>query len=132
MSEIKSNNSRVAELEHALRLIAADSPPDDWEYHSTWDGYLGCDGIVDDVDESNMGDVHSHGIAVGQWFAAKIARAALKEQITPDWPRGQCRGCGESVQADHEFGGEWAHTNAVSCGPIEESRPAAPNTVISK
>ncbi len=111
---------RITELEHALRLIATDSPPDDWEYHTTWDGYLGYNGIVDDVDESNMGDVHDHGFAVGKWSAAKIARAALRWRHTPNnWPSGQCRGCGELVQADHELGDQWAHTNAVSCGPIE-------------
>ena len=74
---------RIAELEHALRLIAADSPPDDWENFAPLDGYLGYEDIVRDVDESNMGDVHDHGVAVGQWQAAKIARAALRWRVAP-------------------------------------------------
>jgi len=71
-------------LREALEKIAADSPPDDWETDSRLDGYLGYDGetkaeSVDGVDESNMGDVHAHGVAVGLWMAAKIARTALAD-----------------------------------------------------
>ena len=72
----------MSDLQKALERIAASSPPDDWENYSTWDGYMGYDGAtkaesVDGVDESNMGDVHSHGVAVGLWMAAKIARESL-------------------------------------------------------
>ena len=69
-------------LRAALEEIAADSPPDDWKDWDGWNGYLGYGergqpGFVDDVDESNMDDVHGHGISVGRWLAAKAARRAL-------------------------------------------------------
>jgi len=69
-------------LVEALRQMAAVFPPDDWEYFDSWGDYQGYgehggDHYVDEVDQSNSGDVHSHGIAVGGWFFAKDVRKLL-------------------------------------------------------
>ena len=84
--ELKIETERY---EKVLREIADASPmPDDAEWYGTgqfagdYAGYTHrlADGTTrtTGVDESNSGDVHEHGWAMGEWTAAKKARAALK------------------------------------------------------
>jgi len=68
----------------ALEEIEQGSPPDDWEYRDSWGDLLGygrhtnpC--CVEEPDPGNRDDVWTHGCAVGEWRAAKIARKALGE-----------------------------------------------------
>jgi hypothetical protein len=77
---------RLEALRAALEQIAVGSPPDDWDPYDTggWGGYdfpgygqRGAPDYVDAPDDSNYGDMHAHGRAVGRWEAAKAARAAL-------------------------------------------------------
>lgn len=77
---------RIAALESALKQIAdASAAPDNWKPYGHWGDYNtyydnhGEQG----VDDSNSGDVHSHGYACGEHAAALIARAALKGGNTP-------------------------------------------------
>ena len=61
--------------------ISNGSPPDDWESES-WCGYAGYGSrgesdFVDEVDDGNMDDIHSHGTSVGMWYAAKRLRDAM-------------------------------------------------------
>ncbi len=76
--ELKQIAEREPVLQAALEEIAKDAPPDDWKPYDSWGDYQGYPGLVDEVDESNGGDIHSHGCAVGRWKAAKIARKALR------------------------------------------------------
>lgn len=67
---------------NALRTLSEASPPDDWESSDLMWGYSGHGergdvDFVDGVDESNMDDVHEHGVAVGLWLAAKKIREVL-------------------------------------------------------
>ncbi len=71
---------QLAALRAALEQISdpLNNPPDDWEWHDGCGDYLGFKGMANEPDPSNSGDMHSHGIAVGEWAAAKIARVALR------------------------------------------------------
>lgn len=57
-----------------------DTPPSDWEwFDKVWGGYCGYGergtrGFVDGVDDTNNGDVHSHGSSVGEWSVIKKLR----------------------------------------------------------
>lgn len=67
-------------LREAVERIAQCSPPDDWEPYDRWGEPVGY-GKLGDRDyvehPKGPGDEHDHGVAVGRWEAAKIARKAL-------------------------------------------------------
>lgn len=64
-----------------------DTPPSDWEWFDpVWGGYCGygergMKGFVDGVDDSNNGDVHEHGGAVGEWSVIKKLRVLLGLEV---------------------------------------------------
>lgn len=88
--DLRDARARIAWLEDCLRLIADGSPPDEWKWRETTASghvirYLGFGkrGDQDSVAEPQPGDAedaHVHGWAVGRWEAAKLARAALKQE----------------------------------------------------
>ena len=96
---LEAQSAQIARLRDALENIASGSPPDDWQWCDTTDlegyGKRGDADFVDEPDETNMGDVHDHGICVGLWDAAKRARAALADPTGADWLR-------ERLDADRE------------------------------
>lgn len=57
-------------------------PPEDWEPRDAFGDYQGYGDLVDDVDLSNNGDVHSHGFAEGWWALAWRIRRALRGPTT--------------------------------------------------
>ncbi len=73
----------IEQLLIALREIAEDHPPNDWKAFDVLFGYRGYGdspgtlGYVPVPDESNKDDVHDHGVAVGMWKSATVARAAI-------------------------------------------------------
>ena len=80
--EVVTTGSEQATTREALLEIAnASDIPDGWEPYDNWGDYNnrtdGQGGEIS-VDSSNSGDIHSHGFAMGQWSAAKVARAALR------------------------------------------------------
>lgn len=67
----------------ALEKLASGSPPDDWVPLSRWGdpqeyGKPGQPGYVEAGDRDSLSDHHTHGVAVGKWEAARVARAALR------------------------------------------------------
>ncbi len=60
---------RIARIEKFLETL----PPVDWEPYDNWDDYAAypIDEGYSTVDSSNSGDVHSHGIAMGEWIVRK-------------------------------------------------------------
>ena len=62
----------------ALAEAEASVPPVDWEwFNEEWGDYEGYPGIVSGGDISNSGDVHDHGIVVGQWLLVHKLRVAV-------------------------------------------------------
>lgn len=87
LSEVEKLRAENARLRKTLERISAGSPPSDWEPYPGCGEYAGYGerddpAYVDTPDESNGGDMHSHGYSVGFWSAAKIARAALDAKET--------------------------------------------------
>ena len=80
---IALDDAGVGKAVEKLNEIAHGHPPDDWKSWDHLDPYIGygvsrdTPGYVADVDMSNSGDVHDHGIAVGEWAAAVKASTAL-------------------------------------------------------
>lgn len=71
-----TDDMAIATLKH----IAVGSPPNSWEhYDGDYAGYgaYGDPAYVAPVDMSNSGDIHDHGVAVGQWYSAQDARRTL-------------------------------------------------------
>jgi len=70
-----------AKLE-AVEAMAEKLPPLDWKpYDDAWGDYNAypcADGHYSEVDDSNSGDVHSHGIACGEWSIRKEIDRILK------------------------------------------------------
>ena len=66
----------TAPLVKAIAAIVEKEPPDDWEPYPSAGEYRMPDGSG--IDDSNSGDVHTHGVELGAWSVAKQIRAALK------------------------------------------------------
>ena len=89
--------SQLELLLEELGRLASVSPPDDWIYQDPeWGEYneygkYGEVPYVREPDESNKGDIHNHGMAVGAWTIAQILRRlqvryAVKETPNPPTP----------------------------------------------
>jgi hypothetical protein len=84
LREAAGEAERMQEMREVLEQEAATAPPSDWEPYDRYGDYNGYRGTgqvleVDEVDPSNSGDVHDHGVAVGYWYFAKVVRRALLE-----------------------------------------------------
>ncbi len=65
----------------ALKEERKTLPPAEWEPYDAWGDYSAyplADGSTSGVDDSNSGDVHSHGIATGEWSVGKALDRILE------------------------------------------------------
>jgi hypothetical protein len=64
-----------------------DTPPSDWKPFDASSSYCGFGkrgekGYVDEVDDSNNGDIHSHGYAAGGWSVVKDLRVICGLEVS--------------------------------------------------